>query len=451
MANVLFYLKSNKSEIRAVEAIIKKNGIRFPIATGVSVPIKFWDKEKQRLRVVKNCADASTLNARLDEWERLMSSTMARFEKDLLTPSVYVFREAIKKAIADRHKEAGVKTDKRKNKKTLLYEQIELGIKNRELNPKVSRDGKDHTLYKHKKFYERLKEFALEVYKRPVDFDDIDLTFYNSYVGWLRKYPTRAEKPQPEMADNTIGREIQILKRYLNLANFEKKSDITVHKSREFKTITHQSKPYYLNEDEVNAIYDCPLEGHLDRARDHLIVGCRTALRVSDYEKVSYSVDGDLITVNETDKTKEPVYIPIHWQVEEIIKKYDGSLPPIISEQKLNKYIKVVCMKAGITQVVADNRQGYRKKGETCAKYELVTTHTGRRTGLTNMYFAGFDLYFLMTISGHTKIENLLRYIGVTRKANAMKIKDNPYFKKPTPAKEKKKTRKGKPATALSS
>lgn len=136
---------------------------------------------------------------------------------------------------------------------------------------------------------------------------------------------------------------------------------------------------------EVNIIFELPLSGHLDRAYDHLIIGCRTALRVSDYEKVNNSVDGDLIIISEADKTKEPVYTPIHWQVKKTLEKHEGSLPPIISEQKFRDYIKIVCEKAGITKDFFDDRQGYRKKGKTGQKYELITTHIGRRNCLTNM------------------------------------------------------------------
>ena len=80
---------------------------------------------------------------------------------------------------------------------------------------------------------------------------------------------------------------------------------------------------------------------------------------MSDYGKcVSESVESSgLICIDETEKTGEPVYIPIHWQVKSILEKYKG-LPPIISDQKLNIYLKELGEIAGFTQIVKDTREG---------------------------------------------------------------------------------------------
>jgi integrase len=164
------------------------------------------------------------------------------------------------------------------------------------------------------------------------------------------------------------------------------------------------------------------------------IIGCRTGLRVSDYNKcIGDNVETTgLICIDETDKTGDPVYIPMHWQVKEILDKYNG-LPALISDQKLNVFIKDLCKLAEFDQRVKDTREGKQKpegSGEYCKKYELVTTHTARRSCATNLYLAGFDLYFIQGILGHKKIETTIGYLGATRKALALKMVDNPYFKK---------------------
>jgi hypothetical protein len=94
--------------------------------------------------------------------------------------------------------------------------------------------------------------------------------------------------------------------------------------------------------------------------------------------------------------------------VKEILKKYNG-IPPVISGQKLNQYLKELCKKAGFTQQVKDTLEGINKPegaGEHCAKYELVTTHTARRSCATNLYLAGFDLYFIQGILGARRNSN---------------------------------------------
>lgn len=77
---------------------------------------------------------------------------------------------------------------------------------------------------------------------------------------------------------------------------------------------------------------------HLDRVRDLFLVGCWTGLRFSDFSRIApENIKGDFIEI-ETQKTAEPVVIPIHTTVKQIMKKYKGkypnSLPPAISNEK---------------------------------------------------------------------------------------------------------------------
>ena len=44
-------------------------------------------------------------------------------------------------------------------------------------------------------------------------------------------------------------------------------------------------------------------------------------------------------------------------------------------------------------------------------KYELVHTHTARRTGATLMYLSGMDVYDIIKITGHTSPVMLRKYI----------------------------------------
>jgi integrase len=170
----------------------------------------------------------------------------------------------------------------------------------------------------------------------------------------------------------------------------------------------------------------------LEKTRDIFVIGCRTGLRVSDYNKcIGDAVESTgLICIDETEKTGEPVYIPIHWQVKKILAKYKG-VPPVISDQKLNEYLKDIGKKAGINYKVKDTRIGRNKpaeSGEYCQKYELMTTHTARRSCATNLYLAGFDLYFIQGILGHRNIETTIKYLGVTRKLVSLRLVNNPYF-----------------------
>ena len=75
--------------------------------------------------------------------------------------------------------------------------------------------------------------------------------------------------------------------------------------------------------------------------------------------------------------------------------------------------------------MVKDTRQGRNKPndaGEFVPKYELITTHTARRSCAANMYLAGFDLYFIQGLFGHKTIETTINQLGITRKVITLKI-----------------------------
>ena len=52
-------------------------------------------------------------------------------------------------------------------------------------------------------------------------------------------------------------------------------------------------------------------------------------------------------------------------------------------------------------------------------KYELATSHTGRRSFCTNMYEKGLDTTMIMSVSGHKSLDVFLHYIKTTREKHA--------------------------------
>ena len=409
MASVSFYLRSKKTDPTALMGRLYYNGKEFIFATGYSVSPKNWNQKAQRVTARERAAD--DINTVLQQ----KAAEVLKAHDDLKREGVLTNIE-IKKRL----------NGNTETKANSLYTHIQKCISARANLNKIDRNGYDRTLSKYRVTFDRLKEFVKEKYRREIDFSDIDLDFYNDYTGWLRAIP---------LAENTVGKDVQTLKRFLNTATIQGINTKFIYKSGDFKTPKKVKKHIYLNEEEVNHLFSMDLKGYLEKARDIFIIGCRTGLRVSDYGKCVSDVveSGGLICIDETDKTGEPVYIPIHWQVQSILDKYNG-LPPLISDQKLNTYLKELCKKAGFKQIVKDTREGKQKPegaGEHCEKWELATTHTARRSCATNLYLAGFDLYFIQGLLGHTKIEQTVRYLGVTRKLTAQNMTGHKYFKKP--------------------
>jgi hypothetical protein len=91
----------------------------------------------------------------------------------------------------------------------------------------------------------------------------------------------------------------------------------------------------------------------------------------------------------------------MHWKLQKILKKYNYKLPKIY-EQKLNLHIKDVGEEAKINEWVETGsiRGGMKVKSKT-QKFNMIKTHTARRSGCTNMYLAGIPTLDIMKISGY--------------------------------------------------
>lgn len=260
----------------------------------------------------------------------------------------------------------------------------------------------------------------LREYRCPLSFSDVDIKFYQGFCKWMdevKKYKT-----------NTKGYQIKNLKAVMNAAYKEGLHNNAAFHN--FKLPHEEVDSIYLTEDELDALYYLQTDGMKAKARDIFLVGCYTAMRWSDYSRLS---DKDIVddTIYFTHKkTGYRVSIPLHPIVREILDRYDGAVPEI-SDQKLNKYIKEVCKDAGITQPAT---RVYYKGGERVEevrpKCELVSSHTARRTAATNMYKSGVPAYNIMLITGHTSEATFRKYIKFEKERNAELMRDNPYFKK---------------------
>lgn len=127
-------------------------------------------------------------------------------------------------------------------------------------------------------------------------------------------------------------------------------------------------------------------------------------------------------------KTGKAVSIPIMPEVEAILQKHGGDFPRKTSEQKYNVYIKEVCKQAGINKEMKgrlpetiDDR--VRKPIGTFEKWQLVTSHIGRRSFATNFYGKVATTY-LRNITGHGSESMFLEYIGKTSADTGLEAHD---------------------------
>ncbi|NMA74232.1 MAG: site-specific integrase [Bacteroidales bacterium] len=181
----------------------------------------------------------------------------------------------------------------------------------------------------------------------------------------------------------------------------------------------------FLNLEEFNRIYDFKFpedKKYLERARDVFCFQCLTSLRYSDVSQlVKNDIDGMVMNVV-TEKTDKVLQIPLNSKALSILDKYkdfdDSKALPVVSNQKMNDYIKEVCYLAGINQNVTKTYfKGKERITETYKKYELISTHTARRTFICIALANGVTPETVMRITGHTDYKSMQPYIDVTDKA----------------------------------
>ncbi|UYW01756.1 tyrosine-type recombinase/integrase [Flavobacterium agricola] len=189
--------------------------------------------------------------------------------------------------------------------------------------------------------------------------------------------------------------------------------------------------------DKIESIEETELSESLQNAKDWLIISCFTGQRVSDFMRFNSSMirieDGIKYIEFTQQKTSKKMTLPLHPKVIEILDKRGGEFPYKISDQKYNDFIKVVCKTAGLNQstsgskvVDVDGKGKYRKQEGVYEKWELVTSHIGRRSFATNFY-GTIPTTYLIYATGHSSESEFLNYIGKSNKDLAKELFN--YFK----------------------
>ena len=115
----------------------------------------------------------------------------------------------------------------------------------------------------------------------------------------------------------------------------------------------------YLTEDEIKIILKKKMVSErLEHVRDLFVFSCFCGLAYSDVanlrqENIQKSFDGNLWIITKRVKTNTDVNVPLLDIPKMILKKYKGKLPdgkilPVISNQKLNAYLKEIADICGI-------------------------------------------------------------------------------------------------------
>lgn len=323
-----------------------------------------------------------------------------------------------------------------KNKPKTLFEFIEyfISIAPTRKDKVTGRKLSFNNIQQYKATEKHLKLFAKQIGKADFNFNQIDQSFYDKFVDYLQKpilatdrhgnpiFDSEGEQlaVKKSFTQNSVGKHIRVLKLILNEATREGVNPGQYY--NQFHVFTEDADAIYLNEEELKKLkdYDFSNDAYLERVRDWFLLLAWTGSRFSDLEKISKTDIKDGFITFRQQKTNTKVTIPLHPVVSEILEKYNYEMPEPISNQKFNDYIKIAAEKAEINELETITKTvGGKLDTKKFHKYELISSHTGRRSFCTNMYKRGLPTLMIMSISGHKTEKSFLKYIRVKQQEHA--------------------------------
>ena len=382
--SVLFWIDPKRAvDYQAViYARVTVNQKRVLISLKRKVPVDLWDFERKRAKGTSKVA--KSVNHYIDS----AKSHLYHCYQELTFKGKKVTAKLIKAAYLGEGD----------NSKT-LQDLIDYHSRKTELNlaPGTIRNFKITEGYIHK-FLNKSRSTS-DVYLKELDYK-----FLCDFEHFLLAYYPK-DHPR-SMSHNTVMKHIQRFRKMVTLAyNIEW---IDKDPFRRWKNTFEKKDREFLSVNELSNLetYEFPIE-RLERVRDLFVFSCYTGISYVDLMKltqsnISMGMDGNNWIITRRQKTKTSVKVPLLDPAIKLIRKYanhpmtiiSGTLLPVITNEKLNVYLKEVAILCGI------------KKN--------LTFHMARHTFATTVTLSnGVPIETVSKLLGHTKIATTQIYARV--------------------------------------
>lgn len=262
----------------------------------------------------------------------------------------------------------------------------------------------------------KLERFESAINKQ-FEIKDINETFLKEFVLYYKKQ---------NYSQNTMHRDLGFIKTICRHART--KDVVTSNELDKLKLTKARVKNIYFSNEELNILENLTnLPPHLDNARDWLVISCHCGQRISDLlrfnKKMIVEKKGVKLLKFTQKKTGKEMSIALSSTIVRILDKRNGEFPQSIYDQKYNEEIKEVCKIAGFNEMTEgkkqiniaedddkENEKKIRAISGTFPKYELVTSHIGRRT-FSTLKRDSMPLNLLMSMTGHSTETALNTYL----------------------------------------
>ena len=401
MSKVKYNLRSPKSKNdTAIMMIFHYDGDKLRMSTERSINPKYWNAKKQRAKELIEFKEHYKLNQFLEE----QSNKIVTIYNEMILEFGIVEKDILKERfLSDKMK--------KKTKQKGFWDYFEEFIEFKRTQVVNIKDY-NNSLRKHLIATEKL-------YKRKATFEGVKKPS-NGFVFKMNQYLTNEainSKGTKGLTVNSIGKQSKNLKVFLNWC-FDNEY-IERFSLKHIVNTTEDVDAVYLKKEELESLLNLELDDDNEiRVKDGFILACNTALRFGDLSflrssHINYKDGEGTISIQQAKTKGKKIEIPINKVSKKILNCYDNNSPiKDIPSQQFNTTIREICKRAKIDDNVVHYRteKGLRVEYDY-KKYELVSSHTGRRTFCTLKMKENVPIDLIMSVSGHKSYKSFFKYL----------------------------------------
>ena len=421
MSVTLCIHKSALDATSCIDVVVRYRGKRYKKSTGISIQPSTWSKYSEKILAPSTDKEAVAKNAALRKQKKAAEDACNYFTEQCITPEPWEFWDRFNRCLLDEP------------------DRVVEGLCDYMEN--MIQTDSAHALStqtKWKSTLRILRDFEKEKHLI-ISFKWVSAGGCDQITQWMY------EKGK---SNNYAGGVIKIVKRVYNHA----RGKLDLKPLIGVKVESHPKDAVYLTSDEIDAIADQELTEEtlsefLKRinsediltsyevkmynvARAKFLFGCYTGLRVSDFNSIKeLNIREGIVNVY-MKKTKKKVAIPLNSKARKLISS--GFLFESIPDQDINKKIKIICRMTEAMDYPVEIKKHIAGQAiiEEHPKWDLVTSHTARRSFASNLHLSGaVSLFDIMLLLGHSSIETTRNYLRVSADENALRLAKLDIFK----------------------
>lgn len=432
--------KKGNEEYGSIRARVRKDGKVYKVSLGITIKEKEWQKYKT-LKYTSSAMMAS-LGIRYGQFAGMLMQIKHSLEESFIPEQASAIVHSI--IFSNINNEAVEAPRLEKKNVILLRDYITTylsdlisGVRTKQGYTKKVSEGYWRNV---EALLKNLKNYETTI-KRRVNIDEVTMVFQRQFIKYLRDI---GHKP------NTVTTRLSALRTIMQVAYLEKKTSNIDQQLPDFVPRKEEVDEIHLTPKQIDQMMKLDLSSkevideHIKKAklnkketadipqlfmkaihyinytRDIFVVGCLTGQRFSDYRRINKDM---LVTIRDQQfleliqqKTNKRVFIPYDKRVDAILNKYDGKLP-YVNTMTFRLHLHLLGKLLGWTKVaVFDSGTNTENK----KFYEMLTSHTARRSFATNAYAAGIPLASIIAVTGHSSERSIRTYLRLDAQEKAI-------------------------------